>query len=109
VLATGCFFAFCDRREKKPQKTLRSGSILANGGDYDQVCYVLENCNALVKRSMCDANGLNAREDRGGDPRVATARDCLLFSNRSDGAVQYKRTVAMTTLCVMFSITVMRS
>jgi len=54
VIATGCFFAFCDRREKKPQKTLRSGSILANRGSSDQLRYVRGNCNALVEllRSM---------------------------------------------------------
>ena len=49
MIATGCFFAFCDRREKKPQKTLRSGSILENRGSSDPLRYALDNYNALVK------------------------------------------------------------
>ena len=42
---------------------------------------------------MCDTRGVAIRDDCCDDPVRVKARACLLYSKRSDGTVQCKRTV----------------
>ena len=81
----------------------------ANCGDDDPVCYALDNLDAPVERSMCDTRGVTMQANRCDDPRVAMAGCLLLFRKQQDRAARCERTLARATLCVMVSITLMRT